>query len=116
MQMHKTLMLAGKTGRKSRVQNLPVTDPSYGAYRDMLDAVASAVNHLSPDAPLSEQLEALTPELETALTEYGIAAGELSSPLLDTAAESILDGIGDRLGDVTADDIAALLSAQGGAQ
>lgn len=110
------LAIAFRTFRNEFLQNLPVTDPSYGAYRDMLDAVASAVNGLSPDAPLSEQLEALTPELETALTEYGIAAGELSSPLLDAAAESILDGIGERLGDVTADDIAALLSAQGGAQ
>ena len=86
---------------------------SLGYYAFLADAVASAVNGLSPDASLVEQLDTLTPALESALTEYGISASELSAPLLDTAARSILDGVDNRLGDVTADDIASLLSSQG---
>ena len=107
------LAIAFRAFKDEFVQNLPETDPSYGAYRDMLDAVASAVNGLSPDASLVEQLDTLTPALESALTEYGISASELSAPLLDTAARSILDGVDNRLGNVTADDIASLLSSQG---
>lgn len=107
------LAIAFRTFRNEFLASLPTTDPNFGAYRDMLGAVASAVNGLSPDATLSEQLEELTPALESALSDYGIHADELSVPLLETAAETVLDGVGDRFGSITADDIAALISGQG---
>ena len=88
-------------------------DPDYGAYREMLGAVAEALSGVSPDATLSEQTDTLVPALREALLDFGISDGLLSAPLLDAAAKVILGELAECSGDVTADDVARVLSEIG---
>lgn len=92
---------------------LPETDPDYGAYRELLGRVAEAVNGISPDAPLSEQREALIPALREALLDFGTESDLLSQPLLEAAAEHILGELSGEADGVTADDIGRVLSSIG---
>ena len=96
--------------REEYLQILPEGDASYVDYRDMLDQVANAVNSLSSDASLADRIDSLSPSLASAFAEYGVDSDRLPSLVLDAAADLLLDRLSEKIGQVSADDVALILA------
>lgn len=85
---------------------------SYGAYREMLSSVAATANGLSVGADDAARLSALADGVGDALATYGVESDALTDLIVEAAAREILGELGDRIGSISADDIAPILAPE----